>query len=83
MATIPTNLPDALALLVAQDVDRWGEGERTASAEAHASHYKNYGLALNAVAGRAQLSDSPDADELRAAADRALTAADRRFLARD
>lgn len=67
----------AISKLVEQDVAKWGEGERTASQRAHAG--RTLGLALNALANRAELDDAPDR-ALRAAAKSALTAADRASL---
>jgi len=79
MTTIPTNREAAIAALVAQDVARWGESERAASQRSHGS--RSLGLALNALANRAELRGVADA-ALRAAADAALTDADWRILRR-
>lgn len=76
---IPLTREAAIALLVEQDVARWGEGERAAAERAHG--WRSYGRALNELANRAELTGTPDA-ELRAAAGRALTAADRADLQR-
>lgn len=75
---------EAVARLIEQDVARWGESERAASARLHAKLTR--GRAINALANRAELSGDPDAAQLRAEADAALTASDRaelRRLARD
>ncbi len=74
---IPRNLEEAVALLVEQDVAKWGESEREASRRLHSR--RTYGLALNTLAARAELADQPN-PELRAAADAALTDDDWRVL---
>ena len=76
---IPATREEAIAALVEQDVARWGESEREASRRMHAS--RSYGLALNALANRAELAGEPD-PELRRAAKAALTSADRDILRR-
>lgn len=75
MTTIPATRDDAIAALIESDVLRWGEAERAASARAHGN--RSYGRALNELANRAELAGADDAAELRAAAQRALTSADR------
>lgn len=70
---IPANRNEAIAELVEQDVAKWGESERGASQMLHSS--RSYGLALNALANRAELADAPDI-ALRLAANSALTEAD-------
>lgn len=74
---IPANREAAIAALVDQDVARWGEKERAASQRMHSS--RSYGLALNELANRAELSGNPD-PELRAASQSALTDTDWREL---
>jgi len=74
---VPVTLVDAIAALVQSDVDRWGESEREHSVRIHST--RTYGLALNELANRAELAERPNA-ELRKAAKRALTSADRAFL---
>jgi len=69
---------DALAELVAQDVARWGEGERAASREQHSK--RSYGRLLNELAARGELADAPGWRELREAAEAMLTDADWREL---
>lgn len=64
-AEIPATREEAIALLVEQDVLRWGEGEREASKEHHAS--RSYGRALNELANRAELAGLPQPDLRRAA----------------
>lgn len=76
--TIPQTRESAIAALVEQDVTRWGESERAASARIHGQ--RTYGLALNTLAGRAELAGDPGAAALRRAADAALTDDDWRAL---
>ena len=73
---IPTTRDEAISQLVAQDVARWGEGERAASESMHRGNYKTFGAALNALAARAEIAEAPEAPALRAAANAALTSAD-------
>ena len=73
-AMIPKTRKAAIAMLVEQDVAKWGENERAASRRAHG--HKTIGLALNTLAARAQLSDADGWPELRAAAEENLTDAD-------
>lgn len=68
---------EAIAALVEQDAQKWGDTEREASRRLHATRTR--GLALNELANRAELAGRPDAN-LRALADAALTDADRRYL---
>ena len=63
----------AIAVLVEQDVTRWGEAERAQSHQMHSE--RSLGRALNELANRAELAGHADA-ELRAQADAALTDAD-------
>lgn len=74
---VPQTHDEAIAALVESDVERWGEAERDASRRMHAG--TTYGLALNALAARAEMAGRPD-PALRAAADAALTGADWRVL---
>jgi hypothetical protein len=74
---IPTTREAAIALLVEQDVAKWGESERAASQQLHA--HRSLGLALNELWARSVLRDAPDSD-LKRAAKAALTAADRAAL---
>lgn len=79
---IPATREDAIALLVELDCARWGEGEREDSRMLHAG--LSHGLAMNALANRAELGWgdgvwTPPAG-LRAAADAAMTPSDKRFL---
>jgi hypothetical protein len=69
---------EAIAALVAQDVARWGEGERAASQRLH--QRRSRGQALNTLAARAELAGADNWRELRAEADSALTDSDRREL---
>lgn len=64
---------EAIAMLVEQDVARWGEHERAASTASHCA--RSLGRALNELANRAELDGVPDA-QLRAAANAALTSDD-------
>lgn len=75
--SIPSTREEAINALVESDVAKWGESEREASTRAHAN--RSYGLALNELANRAELSDTPD-PALRAAARKALTSDDRSAL---
>jgi hypothetical protein len=77
MTDIPTTRESAIAALVDDDVARWGEAERGASAKIHA--FRSYGLALNELANRAELAGTPD-PALRKAARAALTEDDRDWL---
>ena len=77
MNAIPSTREEAIQSLVELDVAKWGESEREASVRSHAS--RSYGLALNALANEAELSDAPN-KALRAAAKAALTKADRAVL---
>ena len=77
MTTIPQTRESAIAMLIEQDVARWGESERAVSERLHAA--RSYGLALNELANRAELAGAPDVD-LCVAAERARTAADWREL---
>lgn len=77
MASIPATREEAIARLVEQDVARWGERERGAAQRIHGQ--RTYGLALNALANRAELAGEPDL-ELRRAAKAALTSADWEIL---
>jgi hypothetical protein len=70
----------AIAMLVEQDVEQWGETERAASMRLRQRENPTLGLALNALASRAELADDPAAAGLRTAADAALTAEDWRVL---
>jgi len=74
---IPTTREEAIQALVAQDVARWGEAEREASAMQHSR--RSLGIALTELANRAELAGAPNA-ALRAAADAALTSSDWRWL---
>ncbi len=70
---------EAIATLVEQDVQKWGEAERAASHEMHAS--KTLGQALCQLYSRAELAgDTAAAAILSAAANASLTRADRRWL---
>jgi hypothetical protein len=69
---------EAIARLVQQDVDRWGESERPASERAHA--FRTRGLAVNELANRADLAGDPGAAALRRQAKAALTDDDRDWL---
>lgn len=75
--TIPATREQAIAALVESDVLKWGEAERADSQRQHAA--RSYGLALNELANRAELAGQPDT-ALRAAAARALSDADWRYL---
>jgi hypothetical protein len=75
--SIPSTREEAISALVESDVAKWGESEREASRRTHSS--RTYGLALNELANRAELSDTPD-PALRAAARKALTSDDRSAL---
>lgn len=69
----------AIAELVEQDVQKWGEAERQGSYDMHKG--KTLGLALAALYSRAELAgDTARAKELDALSDAALTKADRRAL---
>jgi hypothetical protein len=74
---VPDTLGLAVAMLVAQDVVRWGESQRDASRRGHAK--RTMGLALNELANRAELADAPN-KALRAAAKAALSRADHALL---
>ena len=74
---IPATREAAISALVESDVAKWGESERDASMRAHAN--RSYGLALNELANRAELSDTPD-PALRKAARKALSSDDRSTL---
>jgi hypothetical protein len=77
---IPTTREEAIAAIVNQDVDRWGDSERAASAQMHSK--SSLGLALNTLYARAELAGRADeAAALLAASTAALTPADRRVLA--
>lgn len=76
--TIPATREEAIEALVESDVSKWGEAERAASKRLHSG--RTYGLALNELANRAELSGSGPAKELRAAAKKALTSADKAQL---
>lgn len=75
---IPKNREEALDAVVESDVAQWGESEREASRRMHGG--ESYGLLLNTLASRAELADAPEAKALRKAANKALTAADRKVL---
>lgn len=75
---IPSTREEAITLLVAQDVARWGESERAAAERMHAG--RSYGRALNELANRAELDGEP-CEALRTAARAALTARDEHDLA--
>ncbi len=63
--TIPTTRAAAIQTLVDQDVTRWGEQERSASERIHQT--STFGLALNALASRAQIAGEPYTAMLEAA----------------
>lgn len=75
--TIPQTREEAIAALIEHDVQRWGESEREASTRLHGR--RSLGLALNELANRALLAGDDD-HELRAAAKRQMTDADRAHL---
>jgi hypothetical protein len=77
-AASPQTLEAAISILVDQDVAKWGEAEREASRAHHAN--RTYGLALNELANRAFMADSPGAADLAKAAKKALTRSDRAVL---
>lgn len=68
---------DAIAALVEMDVGRWGDSEREASQRMHSA--RSLGLALNEIWARYELAGEL-ADEIRKAAQAALTSADRAAL---
>lgn len=72
---IPKVAEEAIAMLVEQDVKKWGESERAASTQSY--RRRSFGLNLNTLAARAELDDAADAAALRKAAKAALTAQDR------
>ena len=74
---IPQTREAAIETLVEQDVATWGEAEREASQRTHSK--SSYGLALNTLAGRAELAGTPD-KALRVAAKASLTKADKSEL---
>jgi len=74
---VPADRDAAIAVLVEQDVAKWGETEREASRCMHAD--KSYGLLLNTLSSRAILADAPNA-ALSKAAKAALTKADKAQL---
>ena len=69
----------AISVLVAQDVEKWGESERQASERSHAK--RTLGLALNELANRSELFGVPNA-ELRRRATEELTDSDREWLSK-